>query len=94
MLQSKASKELGVLYSKLGKLQDAADSISKHFNLLQSAVKKSNDGQSFKQSELEVARCLVGISKGNLLMGSYVLIIKSDFKELLKWKLERKEFCT
>lgn len=44
-----------------------------------------------KAEELDLARVYVGISKGNQIMGSYVLAIESDLSSLLDWKLTRTE---
>lgn len=91
ILQSKASRELGILYSKLGRLQDAVDSVQRHFQLLLSISEGELDNNS-RISNLETARCLVGISQGNLLMGRYILKIQNDFLDLIDWKIRRKSF--
>jgi tetratricopeptide (TPR) repeat protein len=42
-------------------------------------------------SDLDQARTLVGIAKGNLIMNQYVMVIKCDLANLLDWKLNRTE---
>jgi tetratricopeptide (TPR) repeat protein len=42
-------------------------------------------------SDLDQARTLVGIARGNLIMGQYVMVIESDLANLLDWKLSRTE---
>lgn len=39
--------------------------------------------------DLDMARLYVGISKGNLFMGSYIVAVQSDLSTLLDWKLNR-----
>ena len=36
-----------------------------------------------------LARVYVGIAKGNLMMGSYLVAIQYDFQSVLNWKLNR-----
>lgn len=43
-------------------------------------------------ADLDLARSFVGIAKGNLLMGHYVMVIKGDLSALLDWKLNRADF--
>ena len=114
MLQSKACKALGTLYSKVGKLQEAVNALQKHFDLLkalyvkfslvttaaaQAHDKKSSGGEANDASasipeavsikELDLARVYVGISKGNLQLGKYMIAINFDLASLLEWKLNR-----
>lgn len=92
LLQSKASKELGALYSKLGRLQDAVDSLERHFLLLnniKSTSKAIDAAHGPTPTDFDVARSFVGISRGNLLLGAYVVRIESDLQGLLSWKLSR-----
>lgn len=44
--------------------------------------------------DLDLARVYVGISKGNLLLGSYVVAVQTDLRSLLDWKLNRSELKT
>ena len=39
--------------------------------------------------QLDLARAFVGISKGNLQLGLYLVAINYDFTSLLDWKLSR-----
>ena len=41
--------------------------------------------------DLDLARGFVGIAKGNLLMGNYMISIQSDLSAVLDWKLTRSE---
>ena len=41
--------------------------------------------------DLDLARGLLGIAKGNLLMGNYMISIQSDLTAVLDWKLTRSE---
>mmetsp|Transcript_28532 Transcript_28532/g.27321 ORF Transcript_28532/g.27321 Transcript_28532/m.27321 type:complete len:521 (+) Transcript_28532:183-1745(+) len=41
--------------------------------------------------DLDLARAYVGIAKGNLLMGTYIVTIHLDLTSLLDWKLTRSE---
>lgn len=52
---------------------------------------KSTPDPIVKAEDLDIARVYVGISRGNLLMGQYVLAIDSNLSALLDWKLNRTE---
>ena len=41
--------------------------------------------------ELDLARSYVGIAKGNLIMGAYIVAIHSNLTSLLDWKLTRSD---
>jgi tetratricopeptide (TPR) repeat protein len=113
LLQSQASRALGTLYSKVGKLEEAVDALQRHFSLLRGLLPKV-DGPSVvadKNSsatklqrriaasrqgdrvvtlqDLDLARTYVGISRGNLMMGAYVIALQSNLTALLDWKLAR-----
>lgn len=45
--------------------------------------------QAITTQDIDLARAYIGISKGNLLMGSYVVSIESNLTALLDWKLAR-----
>ena len=104
-LQSQACRALGTLYSKVGRLKDAMESLERHFELLKAiAVKEKVGGSATKNMKLDaeaaadtslqaqdLARVYVGISKGNYLMGAYMHTIKYDTSTLLSWKLNRSE---
>lgn len=118
MLQSKACRALGTLYSKVGKLDAAFESLKKHYSLVNSAFSKMNDAPDKTSGvaeklqgavnlsrddinltpdavvtvkDLDLARAYVGIAKGNLLMGTYMVTIHLDLTSLLDWKLTRSE---
>jgi tetratricopeptide (TPR) repeat protein len=89
-LQCEAAKALGTLYSKVGKLEEAVEALQKHFTLLKVVLSKQSSSPSpYTPTDLELARVYVGISKGNLLMGAYVVNIQTNFTKLLDWKLNR-----
>lgn len=96
-LQAQACKALGTLYSKVGKMDAAVDVLQKHFNLIKTILHKSSasvDDQKvtkLSSKDLDIARLYIGISKGNQLMGSYVLALQSDMSFLLDWKLHRSD---
>lgn len=104
-LQSQACRALGTLYSKVGRLKDAMESLERHFELLKAiSVKEKVGGAALKHMKLDaesaadtslqaqdLARVYVGISKGNFLMGAYLHTIKFDTSKLLSWKLNRSE---
>lgn len=39
--------------------------------------------------DIELARAYVGVAKGNMMMGAYVVAIQHDFNSVLGWKLNR-----
>jgi len=94
-LQAKACKALGILYSKVGKFELAAQCLYKHFILVKGIISKqsnkSSEDREFTSQDLDLARVYVGISKGNHLMGSYICAMQFDFDSLLSWKLSRAE---
>ena len=53
------------------------------------AVENAHGAGGLKPSDLDLARVYVGISKGNLALGSYVHTIQTDLSILLDWKLSR-----
>ena len=128
ILQSKACRALGTLYSKVGKLELALESLKKHYHLVNVAFLNDGNPQSSGKSvtsvgsgtgagvvskiqgeitaarplgsgpsdrvtvqDLDLARSFVGIAKGNLLMGNYLISIHSDLSAVLDWKLTRSE---
>jgi tetratricopeptide (TPR) repeat protein len=96
-LQSQACRALGTLYSKVGKLQEAVSVLQRHFELTKaitaSAGREEGGASSSLVSiaDLELARVFVGISKGNLMMKSYMFAINFNMNSLLDWKLSRAE---
>lgn len=104
-LQSQACRALGTLYSKVGRLKDAMESLERHFELLKAiSVKEKVGGPGARNLKTDaepaadtslqaqdLARVYVGISKGNYLMGMYLHTIKYDMNKLLSWKLNRSE---
>ncbi|CAE7657678.1 Ttc29 [Symbiodinium microadriaticum] len=100
-LQSQACRALGTLYSKVGQLQEAVNVLQRHFELLKAITSSQGGGDKEKQSgdstptvtgeDLELARVFVGISRGNMLMESYMHTISFDMGALLDWKLNRTE---
>lgn len=58
----------------------------------ESCPKKNNQSlNAITVHDLDLARGYVGIAKGNLLMGRYMVSIQSDLAEILDWKLTRSE---
>jgi len=55
------------------------------------AHEKPSPDPVIKAEDLDIARVYVGISRGNLLMGQYVIAIDSNISALLDWKLSRTE---
>lgn len=101
-LQSQACRALGTLYSKVGQLKEAVTVLQRHFELVKaitsSAAREEGSASSASASaplvsiaDLELARVFVGISKGNLIMNSYMHAISFDMDSLLDWKLSRAE---
>lgn len=106
-LQAQACKALGTMYSKMGKLDQAVDVLQRHFNLLKNILYRSQqnaaaagkngpskpDDASKKMSstDLDLARTYIGISKGNQMLGSYVISLQFDLASLLDWKMNRSE---
>lgn len=100
-LQSQACRALGTLYSKVGQLKEAVNVLQRHFELLKAITSSQGGGDKDKNSgdntpsvtveDLELARVFVGISRGNLLMESYMHTIAFDMSALLDWKLNRTE---
>ena len=55
-------------------------------------IKNKNKNEPIvKAKDLDLARVFVGVSKGNLLLGSYYYAIENDLSYLLEWKLTRAE---
>ena len=120
-LQLNAYRALGTFYSKVGRLQEALDSMKKHYQLVNIEFLKNNTTAYYHSSsthspgkvniltsgtatyrndqysntvtidDLDRARGYVGIAKGNLLMGSYMISIQSDLSAILDWKLTRSQ---
>lgn len=101
-LQAQACRALGTLYSKMGRLDAAVDILQRHFGLLKSILyrsanptatngKKEDESKQVTAMDLDLARTYIGISKGNQLLGSYVVAIQFDLSSLLDWKLNRSE---
>jgi tetratricopeptide (TPR) repeat protein len=106
-LQAQACKSLGTLYSKMGQLDAAVDILQRHFNLLKTILYRSSSektpasGLNKKMSsakfpvvtskDVDLARAYIGISKGNLLVGAYIVSLQNDLPALLDWKLNRTE---
>lgn len=101
-LQAQACRALGTLYSKVGRLEAAVDILQRHFTLLKGLLQKANSAQQggnaaksvdptrkITSTDLDIARAFIGISKGNQLLGTYVMAIDFDFSALLDWKLNR-----
>lgn len=91
-LQAQACKALGTLYSKLGKLEEAVEMLTRHFNLVKTILYRSGSTDSklvISGKDLDLARVYIGIAKGNLSIGSYVISLKEDLSSLLDWKLNR-----
>lgn len=92
LLQTSANRALGTLFSKLGKLEESVDALNKHFSLLKAVLAKKDDlegAEDITLADLDMARVYVGIAKGNLMMGSYLVAIQYDFQSVLNWKLNR-----
>jgi len=91
MLQAQACKALGTLFSKIGKLQEAVDALLKHFSLLKNIMSKKGEPISAKVTprQLDLARVYVGVAKGNLAMGSYLVSLQYDVESVLNWKVNR-----
>jgi tetratricopeptide (TPR) repeat protein len=98
-LQAQACRALGTMYSKIGKLDQAVEVLQRHFTLLKSILSKRAKSSTAMESatkkvtetDLDLARAYIGVSRGNQLMGSYVLALQFDFVSLLDWKLNRSE---
>ena len=102
-LQSQACRALGTLYSKVGKLKDAMESLERHFELLKALIAKEKmGGPSSRNADgtasadtslqaLDLARVYVGVSKGNYMMNTYMQVIKYEMDALLGWKLNRSD---
>jgi len=92
-LQSQACRALGTLYSKVGQLKEAVNVLQRHFDLVKaitsSASREEGSSSPVNIGDLELARVFVGISKGNLMMGSYMHAINFNMNTLLDWKLSR-----
>lgn len=104
LLQAQACRALGTLYSKVGLLAEAMDALQRYFNLLKQILSKQakdaaavppdtsshvNMPQPITLKDIELARAYVGVAKGNIMMGSYVVAIQHDFNSVLGWKLNR-----
>ena len=92
MLESQANRALGTMYSKVGRMQDSIDALSKHFDLLKTILAKKGEiegSQLITARDLDLARVYVGVAKGNMLLGSYYVAIQYDFPAVLAWKLNR-----
>ncbi len=100
-LQAQACRALGTMYSKMGKLDQAVEVLQRHFNLLKtilfrnvsnaSKIKQDDPSRKVSAMDLDLARTYIGISKGNQLLGSYVVSLQFDLSSLLDWKLNRTE---
>ena len=94
-LQSQACRALGTLYSKVGQLKDAVTVLQRHFELIKaitsSAGREDGSPSAVTIKDLDLARVYVGVSKGNLMMDSYMHVINFDMNSLLDWKLNRAE---
>jgi len=55
------------------------------------AAAAARDKTAVTVRDLDMARAYVGISKGNLLMCSYIIAMQADIGVLLDWKLNRSE---
>ena len=85
----------------MGQLKEAVNVLQRHFELLKAITSSQGGGDKDKNSgdntptvtveDLELARVFVGISRGNLLMESYMHTIAFDMSALLDWKLNRTE---
>ena len=54
--------------------------------------KGGSDAQhAVTSQDLDVARAFIGISKGNMLLGTYAIALQSNLTTLLDWKLNRTE---
>mmetsp|Transcript_9013 Transcript_9013/g.14955 ORF Transcript_9013/g.14955 Transcript_9013/m.14955 type:complete len:485 (-) Transcript_9013:727-2181(-) len=51
----------------------------------------SDAGHTVTSQDLDMARAYIGISKGNLMLGTYTLTMQSNIGALLDWKLNRTE---
>ena len=60
-------------------------------NKIQSEVAAARPSDRVTVQDLDLARGFVGIAKGNLLMGNYLISIHSDLSAVLDWKLTRSE---
>jgi tetratricopeptide (TPR) repeat protein len=95
-LQSQACRALGTLYSKVGQLKEAVSVLQRHFELIKALTSSAGREEGSATSlvsirDLELARVFVGISKGNLMMDSYMHAISFNMNSLLDWKLGRAE---
>ena len=102
-LQAQACKALGTLFSKVGKLEQAVEILQRHFTLLKKILYQSPDatGSTTKKAagaaasytvtshDLDLARAYIGISKGNLMLGTYTISLQFDLSAMLDWKLNR-----
>jgi tetratricopeptide (TPR) repeat protein len=99
-LQAQASRALGTLYSKVGRLKEAVETLQKHFLLTKKLLLKgpatNNNGASgpdelhtITNQDMDIARAFIGISKGNLLLGTYTIALQMNLTSLLDWKLNR-----
>jgi tetratricopeptide (TPR) repeat protein len=96
-LQSQACRALGTLYSKVGQLKEAVSVLQRHFELVKaitsSAGREEGSVSPLSIGDLELARVFVGISKGNLMMNSYMHAINFNMNTILDWKLSRAELA-
>lgn len=100
-LQAQVCRSLGTLYSKMGKLDSAVDMFQRHFVLIKGILYRSSNGADknkkdpnallVSSKDMDLARSYIGISKGNLLLGSYVMALQCDLSSLLDWKMNRTE---
>jgi tetratricopeptide (TPR) repeat protein len=66
--------------------------VSTHSMNVESPHRKNNQHlNTVTVHDLDLARGYVGIAKGNLLMGRYMVSIQSDLAAILDWKLTRSE---
>ncbi len=100
LLQAQSCRALGTLYSKIGRLEMAVDMLQKHFSLLKGILYKATAGGgtgaaanenpiAVTSRDLDLARTFIGIAKGNLVMGSYIISLQFDLSSMLDWKLNR-----
>eukprot|EP01041_Mallomonas_annulata_P006316 gene6316-12776_t len=52
---------------------------------------EQKDHPLIKAEDLDMARVYVGISRGNMMMGAYVMALENNLSALLDWKLSRSE---
>lgn len=104
-LQAQACRALGTLFSKLGRLKEAVEILQRHFQLTKKLLSKapaagdaagaqkssSDSHHTVTSQDLDMARAFIGVSKGNLMLGTYTIAMQSNLTALLDWKLNRTE---